>query len=265
MVAFGPLLWKIADQRHRLQRRACRRRPRTHPFGTDDLGQDIFARMLYGGRISLAVGLAAMLMAMLVGVTIGAIAGISRGAVDAALMWLTDLFLSLPQLPLLLILIYLFRDALKTIVRPRGRRLHPDRAGDRRLPLDAGGAAGARAVLLAAREGVRRGGARARRLGAAPGGAPHPAELARPGDRRRHHRRRRGDHRRVDALLPRPRLSARHPDLGPDPLRRQGIPRHRAALGAVSRARAIFLAVLSINFVGDGLRDALDPRRGAVG
>ena len=74
--------------------------------------------MLYGGRISLAVGLAAMLMAMLVGVTIGAIAGISRGAVDAALMWLTDLFLSLPQLPLLLILIYLFRDALKAAFGP---------------------------------------------------------------------------------------------------------------------------------------------------
>ena len=74
--------------------------------------------MLYGGRISLAVGLAAMLMAMLVGVTIGAIAGISRGAVDAALMWLTDLFLSLPQLPLLLILIYLFRDALKQAFGP---------------------------------------------------------------------------------------------------------------------------------------------------
>ena len=74
--------------------------------------------MLYGGRISLAVGLAAMLMAILVGVTIGAIAGISRGAVDAALMWLTDLFLSLPQLPLLLILIYLFRDALKAAFGP---------------------------------------------------------------------------------------------------------------------------------------------------
>ena len=117
MVAFGPLVWKLAindiDFTARLQTPTA-----AHPFGTDDLGQDIFARMLYGGRISLAVGLAAMLMAMLVGVTIGAIAGISRGAVDAALMWLTDLFLSLPQLPLLLILIYLFRDALKAAFGP---------------------------------------------------------------------------------------------------------------------------------------------------
>src|SRR3954454_17194463 len=117
MVAFGPIVWRVQindiDFSARLNTPSAR-----HPFGTDDLGQDIFARMLYGGRISLAVGLAAMLMAMVVGVTIGAIAGISRGAVDAALMWLTDLFLSLPQLPLLLILIYLFRDGLKGVFGP---------------------------------------------------------------------------------------------------------------------------------------------------
>ena len=91
-----------------------------HPFGTDDLGQDLLARMLYGGRISLAVGIAAMGMAVLVGVTIGALAGISKGPVDAALMWLTDLFLSLPQLPLLLLLIYLFREPLKAVFGPEG-------------------------------------------------------------------------------------------------------------------------------------------------
>ena len=84
-----------------------------HPFGTDDLGRDLLARMLYGGRISLAVGLAAMLMAITVGVIIGAIAGMARGWVDSLLMWLTDLFLSLPQLPLLLLLIFLFREPLK--------------------------------------------------------------------------------------------------------------------------------------------------------
>jgi peptide/nickel transport system permease protein len=84
-----------------------------HPMGTDDLGRDILARVLYGGRISLAVGLAAMLMAITVGVLIGAIAGMARGWVDAALMWVTDLFLSLPQLPLLLLLIFLFREPLK--------------------------------------------------------------------------------------------------------------------------------------------------------
>jgi peptide/nickel transport system permease protein len=82
-------------------------------MGTDDLGRDLLARMLYGGRISLAVGLAAMLMAIVRGRGDRRHRRHVRGWVDAALMWVTDLFLSLPQLPLLLLLIFLFRDALK--------------------------------------------------------------------------------------------------------------------------------------------------------
>jgi peptide/nickel transport system permease protein len=91
-----------------------------HPFGTDDLGQDLLARMLYGGRISLAVAFAAMVVAIVVGTVIGAIAGMARGWVGPALMWLTDLFLSLPPLPLLLLVIYLFRDSLKSVFGPEG-------------------------------------------------------------------------------------------------------------------------------------------------
>ena len=91
-----------------------------HPFGTDDLGQDLLARMLYGGRISLAVAFAAMVVAIVVGTVVGAIAGMSRGWVGPALMWLTDLFLSLPPLPLLLLVIYLFRDSLKAVFGPEG-------------------------------------------------------------------------------------------------------------------------------------------------
>ena len=48
-----------------------------HPFGTDDLGQDLLARLMYGGSISLAVGLAAMLVAVFVGMLVGAIAGMA--------------------------------------------------------------------------------------------------------------------------------------------------------------------------------------------
>jgi peptide/nickel transport system permease protein len=114
-VAFGPLLWRVPindiDFSSHLEGPSW-----NHPFGTDDLGQDLLARMLYGGRISLAVGLAAMLVAVIVGTTIGAIAGMSRGSIDAALMWLTDLFLSLPPLPLLLLIIYLFRELLTQLV-----------------------------------------------------------------------------------------------------------------------------------------------------
>jgi peptide/nickel transport system permease protein len=87
-----------------------------HPLGTDDLGRDLLARMLYGGRISLTVGIAAMLVAVIVGVLVGAVAGTARSGIDMALMWLCDLFLSLPQLPLLLLIMYLFQDALRKVV-----------------------------------------------------------------------------------------------------------------------------------------------------
>jgi peptide/nickel transport system permease protein len=114
-VVFGPLLWQVPindiDFSAHLEGPSWK-----HPFGTDDLGQDLLARMLYGGRISFAVGLAAMLVAIVVGTTIGAIAGMSRGSVDAALMWLTNLFLSLPQIPLLLVIMYLFGGSLKQLV-----------------------------------------------------------------------------------------------------------------------------------------------------
>ena len=116
-VLLGPWIWQVPineiDFKAKLERPSLK-----HPFGTDDLGQDLFARMLYGGRISIAVGFAAMLIAIVFGVIIGAIAGTARGSVDTALMWLTDLFLSLPQLPLLLLIIYLFRDSLKVLVGP---------------------------------------------------------------------------------------------------------------------------------------------------
>ncbi len=113
-VVLGPLLWRTAiddiDFSAMLQGPSA-----AHPFGTDDLGQDLLARMISGGRISLAVGLAAMSVAIVIGLTVGSLAGMSRGALGPVLMWVTDLFLALPQLPLLLLLIYLFRDTLKRI------------------------------------------------------------------------------------------------------------------------------------------------------
>ncbi|OKH12516.1 ABC transporter permease [[Limnothrix rosea] IAM M-220] len=87
----------------------------SHPFGTDDLGQDQLARVLFGGKISLSVGLAAMLVAIFLGTTVGAIAGFYGGWIDQLLMRLTDLFLSLPQLPVLLLVVYLFREKLRAI------------------------------------------------------------------------------------------------------------------------------------------------------
>ena len=86
-----------------------------HPFGTNDLGQDQLARLLQGGRVSLTVGISAMVVAIFLGTLVGAIAGFYGGVIDGVLMRITDIFLSLPQLPLLLLIIYLFRDSIKNI------------------------------------------------------------------------------------------------------------------------------------------------------
>lgn len=90
----------------------------THPLGTDDLGQDLLARILYGGRVSIAVGLVSMLIAILLGTVIGATAGYCGGWIDHVLMRLTDLFIALPQLPLLLLVVYLFRDTMRRLFNP---------------------------------------------------------------------------------------------------------------------------------------------------
>jgi peptide/nickel transport system permease protein len=89
-----------------------------HPFGTDDLGRDLLARALLGGRVSMAVGVVAVLIAITLGTFIGAVAGFFGGRIDNLLMRLTDLFLALPVLPLLLMITYLFRDPLKKIFGP---------------------------------------------------------------------------------------------------------------------------------------------------
>lgn len=89
-----------------------------HPFGTNDLGQDQLARVLFGGRISMTVALAAVFVAISLGTLIGSIAGFYGGILDTLLMRLTDLFLSLPQLPLLLLVVYLFRDSIKKVFGP---------------------------------------------------------------------------------------------------------------------------------------------------
>ena len=87
----------------------------SHPLGTDALGQDQLARILQGGRVSLTVGVASMLVAIFLGTVIGAIAGFYGGVVDGILMRITDMFLALPQLPLLLLIVYLFRESMKQL------------------------------------------------------------------------------------------------------------------------------------------------------
>jgi peptide/nickel transport system permease protein len=81
----------------------------THPFGTDNLGRDVMAQVMEGGKISLLVGLTAMLIGVFVGMTIGVLSGFFR-SLDGMLMRFTDLFLALPVLPLLLVVLVLFRN-----------------------------------------------------------------------------------------------------------------------------------------------------------
>ncbi|GIX08514.1 MAG: peptide ABC transporter permease [Elioraea sp.] len=258
-VLFGPLVWTVPineiDFSARLQGPSW-----AHPLGTDDLGQDLLARMLYGGRISLAVGVAAMLVAVIVGTVIGAVAGISRGSVDAALMWLTDLFLSLPQLPLLLLIIYLFRDTLRELVGPEMGvfiLIVVVIGGFRWMPV----ARLVRAQFFSLREKEFVEAARA--LGASTPrlvvrhilpNALGPVIVAATIDV-------------AAAIIAESTLSFLGLGFPPD------IPTWGRILfdakdtldfaphWALFPGAAIFLAVLTINFIGDGLRDALDPRR----
>ncbi|HYD69716.1 ABC transporter permease [Azospirillum sp.] len=75
-----------------------------HPLGTDELGRDLLVRLLYGGRVSLFVGVAAALAAGLIGTGIGLLAGYFGGRLDALLMRVTDGMIALPLLPLLIVL-----------------------------------------------------------------------------------------------------------------------------------------------------------------
>lgn len=86
------------------------------PMGYDDLGHDIFARILIGGRKSLLVGLMAVIVSMTVGMLVGAFAGFFGRWIDTLLMRTTDLFIALPQLPLLLLISYLYADKLKKML-----------------------------------------------------------------------------------------------------------------------------------------------------
>ncbi|RWR34535.1 ABC transporter permease [Sinirhodobacter populi] len=115
-VIFGPYLWQIdptqVNMRMRNQGMSA-----AHPFGTDQLGRDLLARLLAGGRVSLAVGMLAMLLSLGLGTFVGVCAGYSR-RLDGLLMRVTDLFLALPLLPLLLVMVMLFRETLSRAFGP---------------------------------------------------------------------------------------------------------------------------------------------------
>jgi peptide/nickel transport system permease protein len=117
-VVIGPFLWH-EEQLTTTEKILMKNKPASFrfPMGTDHLGRDYFYRMMQGGRVSIAVGFVAMTISILIGTTIGTLAGFFR-RLDGPLMRLTDLFLSLPLLPLLLVMVMLFRDALARVFGP---------------------------------------------------------------------------------------------------------------------------------------------------
>ncbi|TEA77211.1 ABC transporter permease [Allopusillimonas ginsengisoli] len=258
-VVIGPWFWPISisdiDLAASLQPPSWQ-----HPLGTDDLGQDLLARMMYGGRISLAVGVTAMLVSAVIGILVGAVSGISRGRTGPFLMWVTDVFLSLPQLPLLLLILYLFRDNLKQMFGVEGGvfvLVVVVIGGLRWMPI----ARLVRAQFLSLREkefveaAQAAGATRWRQIwrhilpnALGPVIVASTIEVS-------------------VAIIAESTLSFLGLGFPPD------VPTWGRLLfdakdylsivpyAAMIPGAAIFLTVLSINFIGDGLRDALDPRR----
>ena len=116
LVLLGPFVWP--HEANGINLRIRNQGPSlAHPFGTDQLGRDTLARIMLGGRTSITVGLTAMLLSLFLGTLIGVVSGYFK-KLDSALMRITDLFLSLPLLPLLLVMMLLFREPLSTSFGP---------------------------------------------------------------------------------------------------------------------------------------------------
>jgi len=114
-VTLGPLFLSEADANYVDLRNKLSPPSREHPFGTDLAGRDILARSIYGGQISIIIGILAVVVSILIGVLIGAVAGYYGGVTDSLLMRFTEAVFNIPQLFLLIVLAKFFATDMPTI------------------------------------------------------------------------------------------------------------------------------------------------------
>lgn len=249
-VVLGPLLLHTDPGKPSLDS-IFERPSASHPLGTDSLGRDLLIRILYGGRISLTVGVLAVVVAISLGIVVGGVAGYYSGAVDSILMRFVDMMLSFPRLFLLILSSVLLRDRFPSfliivVVLGALSWMHVARL--------------VRGSFLALRErefteAARAIGTRPRHIitrHLLPNSAAPIIVAATLGV--------------ATAIIAESTLSFLGLGIQPPTaswgnlLKDAETDMLDAPWVAIFPGLAIFLAVVSINFIGDGLRDALDPR-----
>ena len=111
----GMLVFSEADANRTETGNALQPPSREHPYGTDTIGRDILARTIYGGQISIIIGITAMFFEVILGVTIGALAGYFGGKIDSVLMRMTEAMLVIPQIFLLLVIARYFAQSIPNV------------------------------------------------------------------------------------------------------------------------------------------------------
>jgi peptide/nickel transport system permease protein len=233
-------------------------------MGTDSLGQDILARILYGGRISIAVGLVAAFVAISLGTIIGAIAGFFGGFIDSLLMRITDLF-HLAAEPSAAPAHHIPVQGVDAELRggvvwvAQFWRLPACGAGDCDSGLDADSTTGAGEFPFRQGKGICRGRQVDRATRGTMIGQAHLPNVLSPDHRGGYAGDWWRDHHRIGAVIPGSRVPVGRPNLG------QMLFQRRTTSSSIHMRRSSRYAhlpdVLSVNYIGDGLRDALDPRK----